>query len=42
MRSDYVYPQEADELIAGLPYEYRQIVLAAAETGFRIGDICNR
>ena len=40
MKSDYVYPQEADDLIAGLPFEYRKIVLAAAETGFRIGDLC--
>lgn len=40
MRSDYIYPQEADELIAALPLEYRKIVLAAAETGFRIGDLC--
>ena len=40
MRSDYLYDQEADELIAALPYEYRNIVLAAVETGFRIGDLC--
>ena len=40
MKSDYVYPEESDNLISGLPYEYRTIVLAAAETGFRIGDLC--
>lgn len=40
MRSDYVHPQEADELIAAMPVEYRGIVIAAIETGFRIGDLC--
>lgn len=40
MKSDYVYPEEADELIAAMPYEYRAVVIAAAETGFRIGDLC--
>lgn len=40
MRTDYITPQECDELIAALPKEYRPIVICAAETGFRIGDLC--
>ena len=41
MKSDYVYPQEAEDLIHAMPYEYRGIIIAAVETGFRIGDLCN-
>ena len=40
MRTDYITPQECDELIFALPQEYRPIVICAAETGFRIGDLC--
>ena len=40
MRTDYITPQECDELILALPKEYRPIVICAAETGFRIGDLC--
>lgn len=40
MTTDYITPQEADELIAALPIEHSCIVIAAAETGFRIGDLC--
>lgn len=40
MKTDYITPQEADELIAALPIEHSAIVIAAAETGFRIGDLC--
>lgn len=40
MKSDYLTAQEADELVAALPYEYRPIVIAAIETGYRIGDLC--
>ena len=41
MKSDYVYPEEAENLISALPYEYRGILVAAVETGFRIGDLCH-
>lgn len=40
MKSDYLSAAEAEQLIAALPYEYRPIVIAAVETGFRIGDLC--
>lgn len=40
MKSDYLTAQEAEQLVAALPYEYRPIVVAAIETGFRIGDLC--
>ena len=40
MKSDYVSAEEAETLISALPYEYRGIVYAAVETGFRIGDLC--
>lgn len=40
MKTDYINPTEADELILSLPQEYRTIVRLAAESGFRIGDIC--
>lgn len=40
MTSDYITPQECDDLILALPQEYRPIVICAAETGFRIGDLC--
>ena len=41
MKSDYMSQQEAENLIAALPYEYRGVLIAAAETGFRIGDLCD-
>lgn len=40
MKSDYLSNEEAAELIAALPYEYRSIIVLAIETGFRIGDLC--
>lgn len=40
MVSDYITEAEAAELIDALPYEYKAIVATAAETGFRIGDLC--
>lgn len=40
MKSDYLSNEEAADLIAALPYEYRSIVVLAIETGFRIGDLC--
>lgn len=40
MRSDYVSREEAENLISAMPYEYRGIMYAAIETGFRIGDLC--
>ena len=41
LKSDYVSNEEAEKLISSLPYEYRGIVYAAVETGFRIGDLCS-
>lgn len=40
MKSDYLTADEAEQLIAALPYEYRPIIVAAVETGFRVGDLC--
>lgn len=41
LKSDYVSHEEAEKLIAALPYEYRGVLIAAAETGFRVGDLCS-
>lgn len=40
MTTDYITPTEAAELIDALPYEYKPILRIAADTGYRIGDIC--
>ena len=40
MTSDYINNTDVSELVSRLPYEYRTIVRAAADTGFRIGDLC--
>lgn len=39
--SDYIRASEFDGLLSRLPYKYRLPVLLAAETGYRIGDICS-
>ena len=40
MKSDYISQQESENLIQAIPYEYRGVLVAAAETGFRVGDLC--
>lgn len=38
--SDYIRASEYERLLSRLPYRYRLPVLLAAETGYRIGDLC--
>ena len=40
MTSDYISRADVNELVSRLPYEYRAIVRAAADTGYRVGDLC--
>lgn len=40
LRTDYISEDDLQELIKRLPWEYRGIIRLAAETGYRINDLC--